>query len=123
MCDHPEEARHWLLYVQDMIEFAEKILAYTEGMDKQAFILEGRTYDATLRNIELIGEAATHVPTHVREEHPQIEWRRIVATRNRVAHGYLGIDDDVVWDIVQTDVPDMLARLRRLLDSAERRRL
>jgi uncharacterized protein with HEPN domain len=122
MCDHPEEARHWVLYVQDMIEFAEKILAYTEGMDKQAFILEGRTYDATLRNIELIGEAATHVPRHVREEHPQIEWRRIVATRNRVAHGYLGIDDDVVWDIVQTDVPDMLARLRRLLGSAEQRR-
>ncbi len=122
MCDHPEEARHWVLYVQDMIEFAEKVLAYTEGMDKEAFILEGRTYDATLRNIELIGEAATHVPGHVREEHPQIEWRRIVATRNRVAHGYLGIDDDVVWDIVQTDVPDMLARLRRLLGSAEQRR-
>ena len=118
MCDHPEEARHWVLYIQDMIEFAEKVLAYTEGMDKEAFISEGRTYDATLRNIELIGEAATHVPGHVREEHPQIEWRRIVATRNRVAHGYLGIDDDVVWDIVQTDVPDMLARLRRLLDSA-----
>ena len=70
MCDHPEEARHWVLYVQDMIEFAEKVLAYTEGMDKEAFILEGRTYDATLRNIELIGEAATHVPGHVREEHP-----------------------------------------------------
>ena len=122
MCDHPEEARHWVLYVQDMIECAEKVLAYTEGMDKEAFILEGRTYDATLRNIELIGEAATHVPGHVREEHPQIEWRRIVATRNRVAHGYLGIDDDVVWDIVQTDVPDMLARLRRLLGSAEQRR-
>ena len=122
MCDHPEEARHWVLYVQDMIEFAEKVQAYTEGMDKEAFISEGRTYDATLRNIELVGEAATHVPGHVREEHPQIEWRRIVATRNRVAHGYLGIDDDVVWDIVQTDVPDMLARLHRLLDSAKRRR-
>ena len=56
------------------------------------------------------------------KKHPQIEWRRIVATRNRVAHGYLGIDDDVVWDIVRTDVPDMLAKLRRLRDSAERRR-
>ena len=49
--------------------------------------------------------------------HPEIEWRRIVATRNRVAHGYLDIDDDVVWDVIQTDIPDLLPKLRRLLNT------
>ena len=62
--------------------------------------------------------AATHVPGHVREAHPEIEWRSIVGARNRLAHAYLGIDDDVVWDIIQSDVPNLLPRLRRLLDSA-----
>ena len=69
-----------------------------------------------MRNIELIGESAAHVPGHVRDSHPDIECHRIIATRNRVAHGYLGIDDDVVWDIVTSGIPDMLVKLHRFLD-------
>ena len=118
MCEHSEDARSWHLYIEDMIEFGERVLSYTEGLDQDHFLADGRTYDATLRNIELIGEAATHIPKYVREEHPDIPWRRIVGTRNRVAHGYLGIDDDVVWDIIQTDVPDLLPRLRTMLENA-----
>ena len=101
-----------------MIEFAEKVLSYTKVINQKGFITDTRTYDATLRNIELIGEAATHVPRYVREAHPEIEWRRIVAARNRVAHGYLGIDDDVVWDVIQSDIPDLLPKLRSLSESA-----
>ena len=118
MSDDPGDTRPWRLYIQDMVEFGERVLSYTEGMDQAGFITDRRTYDATLRNIELIGEAATHIPVHVRQSHSDIEWRSIVGARNRVAHGYLGIDDDVVWDIVQTGVPQMLSKLRRLMDSA-----
>ena len=117
MSDDPGEPRPWRLYIEDMVEFDERVLSYTDGMDQNAFVADGRTYDATLHNIELIGEAATHVPGYVRDAHPQIEWRNMVGARNRLAHGYLGVDDDVVWDIVQTDVPEMLRKLRRLLDS------
>ena len=58
----------------------------TTGLDQRAFIADDLTYDATLRNIELIVEAATHVPGDVRDAHPEIEWRSIVGARNRVAH-------------------------------------
>ena len=119
MSDPHEKARDWRLYIQDMIEFGERVLFYAQGLDQAGFIADMRTYDATLRNIELIGEAATRVPVRVREAHPEIEWRRIVGTRNRVAHAYLGIDNDVVWDVIQTDIPELLPGLRRLLDSAE----
>ena len=111
-------SREWRFHVTDMIEFGEKVLAYTEGMDQATFVADALTYDATLRNLELIGEAATHVPSDVRTAHPEIQWRRIIGTRNRVVHGYLGIDDDVVWDIIQTDVPKLLPALRDLLDTA-----
>jgi uncharacterized protein with HEPN domain len=57
--------RIWTFYVDDMIAFAEKVLSYTEGFDYGRFVASGLTYDATLRNLELIGEAATHVPAEV----------------------------------------------------------
>ena len=118
MCEAEHEARNWRLYVQDMCEFSEKVLTYTEGLDQDTFVAEGLIYDATLRNIELIGEAATHIPSEVREAHPEIQWRQIIGTRNQVAHVYLGLDDDVIWDIICTDIPRLLPALRHLLETA-----
>ena len=111
--------RDWRLYIRDMIRFGERAMSYVEGMDQEDFLADGRTYDAVLRNIELIGEAATHIPSEVRDTQPAIEWRSIVGARNQVAHGYLGIDTDVVWDIVNNDIFELLGRLRGLLESAE----
>ena len=117
MSDGGQEARSWRFYIQDMIEFSERVLVYTAGLDQGAFVADRFTYDATLRNLELIGEAATHVPNEVRAAHPEIQWRRIVGTRNRVAHAYLGLDNDVIWDIIHTDIPNLLPALRNLLDT------
>ena len=72
------------------------------------------TYDATLRNRQLIGEAATHIPQSVCEGSTQIPWRQLIATRNRLIHTYLGIDNDILWSIVQDDVPALLDARRRL---------
>ena len=106
--------REWRFYIDDMIAFAEKVVAYTNGLDQQAFVASGLVYDATMRNLELIGEAATHVPDDVRTAHPQVPWRLVVATRNRLVQGYLGIDNDTLWSIVITDVPALLPLLRAL---------
>ena len=106
--------RAWRFYVDDMIGFAEKVAAYTAGMDQAAFVASGLVYDATLRNLELIGEAATRIPEAVRAAHPQVPWRLVVATRNRLIHGYLGIDNDTLWSIVVSDVPALLPELRAL---------
>jgi len=84
-----EGIREWRFYMDDMIAF-----------------------DATLRNLELIGEAATHVPDDVRQAHPEVPWRMVIATRNRLVHAYLGIDNDTLWSIVVTDVPALLPMLR-----------
>jgi uncharacterized protein with HEPN domain len=106
--------REWRFYLDDMIAFAEKVLAYTDGLDQAGFAASGITYDATLRNLELIGEAATHIPDEVRAAHPQIPWRMIIAARNRLIHGYLGIDDDTLWSIIRDDVPELLPLLKAL---------
>lgn len=110
--------REWRFYIDDMIGFAEKVMAYTAGLDQVRFVASSLNYDATLRNLELIGEAATHVPDAIRAAHPQVPWRLIVATRNRLIHGYLGIDNDTLWSIVVSEVPALLASLRTLRGAA-----
>lgn len=107
-------AREWRFYLDDMIVFAEKALSYTDGFDQQRFVVSGLNYDATVRNLELIGEAATHIPDDIRQNNPQIPWRMIIATRNRLIHGYLGIDNDTLWSIIQTDLPALLPLLQCL---------
>jgi len=103
--------RDWLMYVEDIGSSAEKIVRYTQGLTFEEFCSNTMVYDATLRNFELIGEAANHIPADVRGAHPQISWREMINLRNKLIHGYLGIDDEVLWDIVRNDVPSLLANL------------
>jgi uncharacterized protein with HEPN domain len=112
MSDAP--VREWRFYLNDMIGFAEKVIAYTDGLDQAGFVASGMNYDATVRNLELIGEAAANIPEEIRQKFPQIPWRMVVATRNKLIHGYLGIDDDTLWSIIQTDVPALLAELHKM---------
>jgi uncharacterized protein with HEPN domain len=113
-----DATRAWQFYIDDIIGFADKVIAYTNGLDQKRFVQSGLSYDATLRNLELIGEAASHVPQLVRDKHPNVPWRMLVATRNRLIHGYLGIDNDTIWSIVKIDLPSLLVRLRELKDAA-----
>lgn len=112
--------RGWKLAARDMLEACERCLDYTAGLDQAAFTGDRRTYDATIRNIEIIGEAANNVPQDIQDAHPGIPWRGIIGTRNRIIHGYGVIDDDTVWEIVKRDVPELIPQLRALLQQAER---
>ncbi|NLH99554.1 MAG: DUF86 domain-containing protein [Chthonomonadales bacterium] len=109
------ETRAWHFYVEDISRFAEKALEYVRGMDQRAFVSNELVYDAVLRNIELIGEAATHVPDSARVAHPSVPWRQLIAMRNHLIHGYLGLDNDTLWSILEDDLPLLLLQLRELL--------
>lgn len=110
-----EARREWRFYVEDMIAFCERIQSFIDGINRADFVADPMRYDATVRNVELIGEAATHVPAMVRQANPDIPWRMVIATRNQLIHGYAGIDDDVLWSIVRTDIPPLLVSLRGLI--------
>ena len=106
--------REWLFYIDDMIAFSEKVLSYTEKLDQTAFESNSLIYDATLRNLELIGEAATHIPLEIRLAYSHISWRQIIALRNRLIHAYLGLDNDILWNVIQIDIPELLLALKQL---------
>ena len=103
------------LYVKDMLTFCEVVLEFTQGIEREALFADRMRRDATLRNLELIGEAATRVPDAVRALAPDVPWRKIVATRNRLIHAYLGIEAEAVWTIVSKDVPVLRTSLKVLL--------
>lgn len=111
--------REWRFYIADMIGFAEKIVAYTDGMDQERFVASGLNYDATVHNLIMVGEAATHIPEHVRSFANDIAWRQVISTRNRLIHGYLGIKDEVVWDIIQNEIPVLIEQLHALKKAAD----
>ena len=107
--------REWRFYLIDMLNFSENIITYTNGFDQHTFTLTGLNYDATIRNLELVGEAATHIPIEIRDSYPSVAWRQIIATRNRLIHGYLGIDNDVLWSIIRDDIPVLIDELEKIV--------
>lgn len=117
MSDSGEGKREWHFYLDDMIGFAQKVQSYTDGLEQADFVASGLTYDATLRNLELIGEAATHIPDEVHATYQDIPWRLIIATRNRLIHAYLGIDNDTIWSIIQDDIPELLSAMQKFREN------
>lgn len=109
-------SRSHRLFLRDMLEACEKVMRYTEGLDFHAFIRNELVYDAVLRNLEVLGEAAKKVPDSVRARHPSVEWRAIAGLRDVLAHAYFALDDATLWDIVAHKVPALAEALRQILE-------
>jgi uncharacterized protein with HEPN domain len=100
--------------LEDMLLSMEKISAYIGTMEKSDFVNDSRTVDAVVRNLEIIGEAASRIPAEYRDAHPGIPWRKVVGLRNRVIHEYFGVDLEIVWSIVKQDLTSLKSEIARL---------
>ena len=103
------------LFLADIELSCKKVKRYTSGVTYQDFTHDDEKYDAVLRNLEIIGEAVKHIPAEIRERYPQIKWRKIAGFRDIVAHNYFGISDELVWDIVQNEIPSLHKFIKVLL--------
>jgi len=100
-----------------MLECCVHALDYGAGVSRTSQDADRMRHDAILRSLELIGDAATHVTSEQRTLAPLVPWREIVATRNRVAHAYLGIASDTVWRILCDELPMRRVSLVALLEA------
>lgn len=89
------------LLLKDMLESAEKIKQYSNGIDLESFLNDEKTIDATVRNFEIVGEAANRIDPDFKIQHPEIDWKRIRGFRNRIVHNYFGVDYEIVWSIIK----------------------
>ncbi|HUT28670.1 MAG TPA: DUF86 domain-containing protein [Sedimentisphaerales bacterium] len=100
-------SRDEIMHLQDIAESCRKILRFTEGLARSDLMGDEKTYDAVVRNLEIIGEAAKHVSEPVRKQLSEIDWRKAAGLRDMLAHAYFGIDDEILWDVVQDKVPQL----------------
>jgi uncharacterized protein with HEPN domain len=100
-------SRNLILYLDDILSSIEKIERYTANMNLDSFIADERTVDAVSLNLQIIGEAVKKMPSELRDRYPQIEWRKIAGLRDAIAHAYFSIDDEIIWDIVETKLTDL----------------
>ena len=96
------------LLLEDISDAAKKILSYTNSLTFDEFLKDEKTIDAVVRNFEIIGEAANRIPGDFKVDHPEIEWKRIIAFRNRIVHDYFGIDYAMVWKIKNENIPELV---------------
>jgi uncharacterized protein with HEPN domain len=110
---------HERIRLQHMLDAAQKAWAFANGRTRQDLTDDEMFMLAEVRLIEIIGEAATAVSEEIRQQLPEIPWRPITATRNRLIHGYFNVDLDVVWSIIQNDLPPLIAALQKKLATNE----
>jgi len=107
------------LYLDDILQSAQKVRNYTSGMTLEALLSDERTLDAVVRNLEIIGEAVKKLPDELRARRPEVDWKKIASARDFLAHEYFGVDPAIVWDIVQAKLPQLEACVRAILSETD----
>ena len=102
------------ILLNDIRRSIGRILEYTDKMSLEDFSRDQKSIDAVARNLEIMGEAANRLPDEFKECYSEIEWYRIVGLRHRIVHEYFGIDLEIVWQILQKDLPALRQSLSRI---------
>lgn len=105
--------------LRQMLDHTREAVALTDGRSR-ATLDQDRVLSLALTHlVQIIGEAANRVSPGCQSLHPEIEWRQIVAFRNRLVHGYDAVDVDILWQILTVDLPPVISRLQRIISSPE----
>jgi len=108
--------RDYNLYLEDILESIKRIERTLRDISKEKFRGDIDIQDAVLRRLEIIGEAASNIPSKIRDKYPFIEWKEIIGFRIVVAHSYFKIDFDIVWDIIKDELPKLKGDVNKILD-------
>lgn len=103
------------IYLHHIRDCIDKIGRYLCGYDFEKFKNDEEKIDSVVRNVEVIGEAANNLTREFRSGNSQIEWRKIIGTRNRIIHGYASVDLEIIWSITQSDLPILKSEIERLI--------
>lgn len=106
-------------YLRHILEEVDYLIEHSRGVTHDQFLQDETLRRAFVRSLEIIGEAAKKVPPELAKRLRDIEWRAMVGMRDRLIHGYFGVDYDLVWDVVVNKVPLLGTRIRELLDEAQ----
>jgi uncharacterized protein with HEPN domain len=101
-----------LQFLLDMLQSAELIMTYTNQCEKDEFIDNVQLQDSVIRRLLVIAEAARRVSEMTRQTLPNISWQEINGMRNRLVHEYDDVNLNIVWDVVQSEIPQLIETLK-----------
>ena len=99
------------VYLEDILTAAEKIESYISDLSFEKFTEDCKTFDAVIRNLEIIGEAAKKLRDDENCQYSEIDWKKMAGLRDILIHEYFGVDAEIVWDVVQNKLPDLVKYL------------
>lgn len=99
------------IYLEEIRDFGEKIINFTKGIDYENFVSDEKLQLAVLKLIENIGEASKRLSQNTRDKHPNVDWHKAMAMRNRLVHDYMDVDLSIVFDVATNEVPSLLKSL------------
>ena len=108
--------RDFRIYCADILDSGTAIMEFVNGFSFQEFGDDRKTYSAVIREFEIIGEAVGNLSDRLKQRHPDIEWQDIKDFRNLLIHEYFGVDLEIVWKIIQDDLPSLLSAIREIDD-------
>lgn len=102
------------VFIEHILDSIGKIEEFTKDVPKQKFLDSVQLQDAVIRRLEIIGEAAKNIPTEFRKKHAGIPWGEMSRTRDKLIHGYFGVDLELTWDIIRKDLPALKEKIKKL---------
>ena len=101
--------------MEHIVQAIERIKRYTNGPRLADLVEDDMMYNAVVKNIEIIGEAANLLTNEFKSEHPDTQWKRITGMRNYIVHEYFQVDNTVIWDVIQNDLPNLETQIKDYL--------
>lgn len=101
----------------DILESIDAISSFVEGCSFEYFCADRKTFSATIRELEIIGEAIRNISDEIKAQYPEVLWHEIRSFRNKITHEYFGVDGRIVWDIVQNELELLKHQISAILES------